>query len=277
MRKILSVDWDYFFPDLGWMDWGHSESALFIQHLWTMRCGDFNLKTRQSALDYVVPDREPMLSFWDRVLRKDAVVKVVIAESHSELYRVVTRETNHVDLVDNYDQHHDCGYGNQTDRDHRIDCGNWASVLLFQEYIKSYAVHYPTWRKKDPERSRKELKKRLGPNGSWDCKLPKAPQRYDIVFICRSGGWTPPWADDLFVEFIQLLFKTHSVGKWRAEFASAKNDSGVAVGPRHPNMEEALKLREQFVAQRKRMADSLEIEKLRYLSEPIISPKRSER
>jgi hypothetical protein len=275
--KLLSVDWDYFFPDLAWMDWGHNETALMIQHIWSLRCGDWNLKTKQSALDYVQPDRKLLGQFWHRVLRGSSRFQLLVAESHAELARWIVDSKMTVDILDNYDQHHDCGYSVVRSDDNRqqyerVDCGEWVPYLVDTRRIGEYQLHYPAWRRQLPERDRKELELRIIKtcNGSWDYGPPKHPTKYDAVFICRSGGWTPPWCDEEFNKFVESIFK-FKVGKWEMRFAGGPNDLGVPVGTRHPNMLEATALRKQFLEQRHKMAeqqlsDNAQLDSLAFIS-----------
>lgn len=265
--RVLSVDWDYFFPDLAWMDWGHNESALHIHFLWSLRCGDFNLHTKQSALDFVQPDTERLNNFWSHMLAPHSHPEVLVSESHLDLALHLSRvrpalgsdwksqgSTLIIDQLDNYDQHHDCGY----DDDFKgVDCGSWASHLAQTGQLKTYRLHYPVWRKKTPERSRKELQRRLKGFGRYDHDLPPAPAEYDLVFVCRSGGWTPSWCDAQFYEFIKALFRHCTVGKYEIRFADKENDQGVSVGLRHPNMAEALVIREDMLRQRQAMLAGL--------------------
>ena len=59
-----------------------------------------------------------------------------------------------------------------------------------------WVLYYPTWR-----RDYHEFKPLKQPT-SINYNLPTT-QDYDIIFICRSSCWTPPWFDNEFQEFIQ--------------------------------------------------------------------------
>jgi hypothetical protein len=264
--KILSVDFDYFLPDLSWMDWGHHESALFIQHLWQLRCGDIHLKTHQSALDYVVPDLERLVHFWDQVLSHDSAAnQVTVADSHLSLGAEIISNQWMVERIDNYDQHHDCGYDEAADNSPTIECGNWASKLMRTGHLKKYHLHYPAWRRQMPERSQAELRRRLGRHGSYDHRLPPKPTTYDLIFICRSGGWTPTWCDNNFSDFVQQLL-------W--EFTCDKVKRLNDLNERHPTMEEAIELRETFIKQRREWTSQLKQDNFNDSSEPITSFKK---
>jgi hypothetical protein len=262
-NRILSVDWDYFFPDMAWMDWGHNESAMLIEHVWMIRCNDFNMKTRESVLDCMKPDPMLLDNFWERTIHPSSKFDLLIEESHAGLAKYLSDKDCYAHEVDNFDQHHDCGYGDM-DRDSHVDCGEWAAYLANVGRMGRYTVHYPPWRANQPERSRAELRRRMGKFGGWNYKLP-TPKIYDMVFICRSGGWTPPWTDNLFGKFAQeLVERVH-------------NDNVIKswIWPklRKPTMEEAIQIREKLIEQHRMMMQQMK----KRISETIISPSNRER
>jgi len=255
--RMLSIDWDYFFADLAWMDWGHNESALMLELIWTTRVDSLNLKTRESALDYVLPNLKLLYGgdgdkgFLERVLAKECErnLRLFVAESHVELLRWLDsyklRQSEEI-WISNYDQHHDCGYSDMPSGSY--DCGAWAKGAYDIGKLNQYYLHYPAWRKDQPERSDRELKKRMKGFGVWDFAI-KDPKRFDAVFICRSGGWTPPWCDADFIRFVS------TVKRWCRRF-EILGDRDPMI-PRRPNMQEALLLREQATKQMNKMKQSL--------------------
>jgi hypothetical protein len=178
--KILSIDFDYFFPDSSWFDWGHNENMLFLETIWSIRAADIHLKTKQSAIDYYVPTIPT--DFWSLIKNKP---NLFIAESHTRICQLL----NTKNIIYNLDAHHDCGYNYNKS----VDCGNWASHAL--TINSKVHIIYPTWRKTSPEH------KSLSQPTSISYKLPK-PQNYDVVFVCRSGCWVPTWCDTEFQKFI---------------------------------------------------------------------------
>jgi len=205
--KILSVDWDYFFPCIDGFDWGHSENSFnqfYMEMSWPIRASNMDLFTREKAYDTIWP-REEFRSFWDRTL-KCPPRGIAIVESHSDIIKVSDfwlnkGEGRHYCGVINYDAHHDTGYGGSQE----IDCGNWAGEGLRRKLIQSYALHYPSWRKASPEGNLGELKPYYEPDPE--------PQKFDYVFICRSAAWTPSWADPEWLEFIEWWKENHP-GLW---------------------------------------------------------------
>lgn len=190
---LLSVDWDFFFPnplDGGkcsgeealLYDWGHRESRFFVETIWPIRAAGFERAGR--PLPVV---EEGWRSFWSRFTFAPRV-KLFVAESHS--FAADRRVKRGVTGVLNFDAHHDCGYSERWPAE--LDCGNW---MLAYDCPKQ--VRYPRWR--------------VGAEGKplVPVDLVKddgSPIRAPIgrVFVCRSGAWVPPWCDTDFECFVQL-------------------------------------------------------------------------
>jgi len=181
-----------------------------------------------------------------------------VAESHVELLRWLDSlkflELDETVYISNYDQHHDCGYNDLTSPNcHSLghtayDCGAWAKGAYDLGKLHQYQLHYPAWRKEQPERSDRELKKRMKGFGVWDFAV-EEPKQFDVVFICRSGGWTPPWCDADFIKFVS------TVKRWCRRFEILGDRDPMIQ--RRPNMQEALLLREQATKQMNKMKQSL--------------------
>lgn len=195
--RVLSVDWDYFFPDLVPYDWGHFEAPFMREVVWNARVTSRNLKTGVEALEEVRPDQSMVVGFWDRVMTDEAPKKVFVYDSHLDLFEIIRDEIGKPVHVTNFDQHHDLGYRNNNDQN--VDCANWARMGILLDLIKSYRVVYPAWRKDHPEGETYPLMGQL-----IGYEEPQ-PDPYDYVFVCRSSAWCPPWADDEFVEFVNNL------------------------------------------------------------------------
>jgi len=233
-KFILSVDWDYFFPDLIPYDWGHQESAMFYEMLWHVRVSNRNLMTKEKALDVVKPDPKLLDGFWDRVCPKHPK-KLIIAESHASIEHYITEGST----VYNFDQHHDIQYGFGLDK---LDCGNWAGRALKKNLLKKYVLVYPPWRQKIREGEPEQI---ASPHSDppYDpveifYDVPADLPKFDTVFLCRSYAWTPTWCDDAWLEF-----------GLRHLFHSKVYTSDSAMKARHPNMAEAIKEAEEMEKQ----------------------------
>ena len=213
--KILSIDWDYFFPDNTPYDWGaHESNWVFYEIVWSARCSAQNIITKADMLEEYIPNIPE--NFWSIVTNKP---KIIVADSHCQIWNQLPRNST----VYNLDAHHDCGYH---EKDH-VDCSNWGQYGLLLDKIKKLKVFYPTWRRNSPE-----SKPLFGPS-STDYGLPRK-QKFDLIFVCRSSCWTPPWWDPTFDDFLS-----------KSGLEIEKLDDLVK---KHRNLpfEQALKLRDQF-------------------------------
>lgn len=180
--RILSIDWDYFFPNSAFYDWGHDEKVFFLELIWQLRLNHHNYSNGNEAFTEYTPTIPK--NFWKKVI-KGTPIAIIIAESHTAI-------TSYPDFdnvsVTNLDAHHDCGYGSTTE----LNCGNWAT----NKGIKKYHLYYPLWRKNCRE------SEPVRTPDSVHYGLPQ-PAEYDYVFVCRSGCWTPPWYDNKFRSWIK--------------------------------------------------------------------------
>lgn len=196
-RSILSVDFDYFYPDSIGYDWGHSEhrGKLMAAIIWQTRAGSRHLISGETALESYVPSVP--VDFWDRVLQNRP--RLYVADSHLMIWKRLEEGTQ--TSVVNVDAHHDCGYKplDFSSRTVNVDCSNWGAIGAIMGKISGFHQVYPKWRKKTPE-----VKPDCGLPNSTRYSLP-GPKKYDEVFICRSGAWTPPWYDDAFWAFVKAL------------------------------------------------------------------------
>lgn len=183
LLDILSIDWSYFFPNTNGFDWSADEdNPIFYEDIWKKRCGDINTISKKKVLDMYKPSIPR--NFWSIVTNKP---KIYVADSHSFIWHFIKDGST----IWNIDAHHDCGYSGISEN---IHCGNWALSGLLSRMIYEYNVIYPKWREKAPE-------KKPSRDISISYKLPM-PQEYDVIFVCRSSCWTPPWFDLRFRKFI---------------------------------------------------------------------------
>lgn len=113
-KTLLSVDWDFFFPNpfdgarmpgenlLLW-DWNKRESPFHIETIWTSRAAGF------LANGLPLPQLHPSHTIFARRFRFSPHTKLYLAESHSQAVRPEIRLG--VNRVMSFDAHHDCGYG----------------------------------------------------------------------------------------------------------------------------------------------------------------------
>jgi hypothetical protein len=212
--KILSIDWDYFFTDSFPYDWGHKENGFFLEAIWPMRLNNHNQATGVPAFEEYKPTIPK--DFWKRVVKGSSLM--FVAESHASILALPFRKA----IITNLDAHHDCGYNDNPE----LECGNWAKD---KDRIKEYHLCYPAWRLDNGEGYTSQGRE----PDSVRFDLP-ALADYDLVFVCRSGCWTPPWYDMKFRSFLkQSGFQTDFLDQY-----AGRN--------RSPNMNQAKVLKVQM-------------------------------
>jgi hypothetical protein len=218
--KLLSIDWDYFFPCSDYYDWGaNEENSLFYEMVWSTRCHNKHMVTHHKVLDEYLPTVPE--NFWSIVKNRPPLF---IADSHLLILDVIKTIGFSEGIIHNLDAHHDYFY--QYDDSVKIDCSNWGKYVLTERIAKELHLHYPKWRRQSKEDYELKLT-----SVSYD--LPDV-QDYDAVFICRSSCWTPPWSDSDFDNFVV-----------KPDFDIECLDSRLLV-ERHPNIQEAKVIAEQM-------------------------------
>lgn len=231
--KLITIDWDYFFPCPIWYDLSHFENGFMIHDIWYHRCNNFNIETGVSILDEYVPDMKLIDLFFEN-LRFDPC-RLVISESHMHI--VENFNFFEVDAIYNFDAHHDLF--TSSEETGQINCGNWADYLLSQFEIDNYVIVHPEREKIKP--SNPPLKPHThnySTNINVMYGIPDDLPVFDFIHICRSGAWTPPWADHLFIEFVNR-FNTFDV--WQQKIVI---DDPLAQ--RKPDHIEAIEVKSQF-------------------------------
>lgn len=220
--NLLSVDWDYFFPNpfQGGLynpttrydylfDWSYRESHFNIETLWPMRAASFLHYGYSLPPLYSGPSKlcTPSIDFWSR-FHFSRRCRIYLAESHSAA--ALPRICRGISRVLSFDAHHDCGYSELDLLDAlcrgRYNCANWMLAYRNQADLE---VYYPPWRRRYQSENVDPLD--FNPNRIPFCPIRRRNQVFhgptdtiSRVFICRSGAWVPPWHDAAFESFIRL-------------------------------------------------------------------------
>ena len=211
MKRLLSVDWDYFFPELSfdpemWQfyDWDHRDSgSFFLNAMWYHRAASFIVN------NYPLPMSTGLeTTFWSR-FKFTPSAKLYYSESHVNIYDERVRKG--IGEVVSFDAHHDAGYSGPKDHQEalehqlaymnrgKVTCEDWAVAFKFLHGIDVQVV-YPKWKTwamtGEPTPTVNLLR-------TVDTDLPVVvPGKFNSIFVCRSGGWSPSWLDDNFDAFI---------------------------------------------------------------------------
>lgn len=186
-EAFVSIDWDYFFPGLDAMDWGHRESPFFILQMWSLRA------QHREEVQPVIPEL-----WWD-VLREQQVrfpESLIVTESHCEAYP----HANPYQVMVLFDAHHDCWAPRDKDG---IQCDTWVSEWLRRNRRRSVYWAYPPWMGNDMLKGYLDaipvkFRNRVIVGTGMDVLT---HYRAGRLHLCRSGAWCPPWCDEDFIAF----------------------------------------------------------------------------
>lgn len=107
----------------------------------------------------------------------------MVADSHSHAYDFIREKWDKSKTrLYNVDFHHDTNpYRDE------VHCGNWLRALLDEKIVEeAYWVNQP--------------KSAVENNLAKIIPISELPRTgYDLVYICRSGWWTPPHLDEIFI------------------------------------------------------------------------------
>ena len=190
--KILSIDFDYFvivsksfrqnhFPD-GGAEYGDGLNAAVWETLYGAG------KAYGEPVETVQADTESLAKVRTCILNQGKQLsRCMIADSHVHAYNFIKGLLPEGDkaTIYNIDFHHDT-YNNAHNKS-EVNCGNWQRRLHEECMADLYWVN----------RKGSELEESLATQVSLDDAL---AQQYDALFVCRSGWWTPPHLDDVFIE-----------------------------------------------------------------------------
>jgi hypothetical protein len=200
--RILSIDWDYFIESNPSLDYCGAENEFNLNGIWNIRRVHFNFKTRLAE----VIDLEKLMPFQGCpaglvcLAMSFGNYDLHVAESHLGILETIGAADN-LEII-NVDAHHDIHYGTVPKLKQDITCGNWGSYLLQNGRVKSWTQYYPKWRKKFPEETtpHKYAKERCNFRISFE-KPTTRWRKIDVVFVCRSGTFSPPEYDERFTQF----------------------------------------------------------------------------
>jgi hypothetical protein len=199
------VDWDYFVPSIDHDFLGSAPGQripyalggsevfpdMLLDGLWDSRAAAL------LAAGHSLPGTSGAeATFWRR-FEIDPAARLFFADSHAQAAHAAVRTG--VTEVWNFDAHHDCGYEGAWDDPKRVGwvaCANWMCAYALGG--AALYVRYPAWRADALTREIPPLcPVDRGLDGGRDIGAP-----FDLVFVARSGAWTPPWLDEGFEAFL---------------------------------------------------------------------------
>jgi hypothetical protein len=201
--NLLVIDWDYFFPtpegkeeqsaeEFFLYDWGHSEGfGPLNDALWVDRAAAFkinNVARPQMNLEWTD-------GWWER-FNIDPRATLFYADSNVQ---AMEADPGMIGQVWLYDAHHDSGYTRSLEEiveSGKVSCEDW--MVAYHLRGAELHVRYPRWK---PWAMTAEQGPSIEVDRQVDDFAPN-PVEFHSVFVCRSGAWVPPWADQEFWDFI---------------------------------------------------------------------------
>lgn len=149
--------------------------------------------------------------FWSKIKQCffiESKAKVYVSDSHKFSYFIA--QNNNCDEVINFDAHSDLGYGGMKSLDFELNCANWLGKLLKDSIVRKASIVYSPYTYEEKSEF-EEI------NKSFSIKYPKVEhlvnKNINVIHICRSGSWTPPWLDNEFYKFINDLHMPYKIMK----------------------------------------------------------------
>lgn len=209
-------------------DWGHNENqSPWLQDLlWAIRYVGFTRVGLDPVETTGVREDKGCVSpanFTRQVFQRLRVADdptIFLADSHVYGLRATRDAYLHAEQesvrVLHFDAHHDLGYDSDISENSDADCGSWLYHALVRGLAKEAIVVYPDWRVTDfdtepvrdghlrPFLEGEKPAVRFTRFSEWLAE-PAEDVEVDILNVARSGTWTPPWHDDLFLKFVHGL------------------------------------------------------------------------
>ncbi|WP_449443845.1 arginase [Ureibacillus acetophenoni] len=200
-NSLLSIDWDYFISSEDQDILSCVENNRTIIEEWYKRY--FKMKSKGLDIHQYYQLSNEIDTFWDKIkqiFRIEESTKVFVSDSHALSYNIA--KNFKCDKVYLFDAHSDLGYGGFSSLTFEVNCANWLGHLLKQKQIKEANIIYSPYTKERPEYFNKMNKR-------FNIKYLKMKDLINlstnVIHICRSGAWSPPWFDNEFTRFVKSL------------------------------------------------------------------------
>lgn len=200
-NSLLSIDWDYFISTENQEILSSVENNRTIIDEWYKRY--FKMDSRGIDIYKYYRLSNEVETFWDKIkqiFRIDENTKVFVSDSHKLSYDIAKKFN--CKKVYLFDAHSDLGYGGLPSLKFEVNCANWLGHLLKQEQIIEANIIYSPYTNERPEYFEQM-------NKLFNIKYLKIKDLIDlstnVIHICRSGAWSPPWYDKDFIRFVKAL------------------------------------------------------------------------
>lgn len=185
--KVLSIDFDYFLDtDIDTREDKFPDGDENITPIWDYWCN----KYPEINIIGVIESYNKLVKYLKGLKNKPIFM---YADSHGDIERIFDyfKEDEEL-LVENYDFHHDCYFGNNKD----VTCANWVRILK-QRFPQAEII----WHKREDS-----IVESLAGKFPYKMTLDDDYKgEYDIIFICYSPEWTPPHLRKYYEKLIKIL------------------------------------------------------------------------
>ncbi|NLY49275.1 MAG: arginase [Clostridiales bacterium] len=201
-KCLLSIDWDYFISEKKNNRCSFIENNRSLIDLWYKRY--IEAKARGEDIQDAFQLSSEWDKFWDSIkkhFRFGKNIKAYVSDSHALSYKIA--KENNCSIVYLFDSHADLGYGGLSSLDFEVNCSNWLGKLFKDKQIVRANIFYSPFTSEKPEHF-KAINNiyNVGYYKFSDLNELEKCVSVSAVHICRSGAWTPPWLDGMFVQFI---------------------------------------------------------------------------
>jgi len=206
---LVSIDWDFFIKEDLMMDFGHSES-MNNDFLWGTRVTGF--AAQGNNLLKMLQTNGKEREFWNRLrgmgFNFNDQTHLIITESHADAYDLVEYFTP--TSIINFDSHSDLGYkGLKSLYNESVSCENWLGKSMIDfgpYYVDDVTLVYSNHTLEKNDTRFDEIIKKLSVDVKYEDDFfsdkPIEPD-IDVIHVCRSGAWAPPWLDSKLFSFIK--------------------------------------------------------------------------
>jgi hypothetical protein len=206
MINVLSIDWDYYinasndirnewFPNI-------PEDILTEEErteLWEPYYKKYNIKT----IDLLRDELDKTKNIIRNNINNNKNIIKMVNESHRYIYCIINQilsESREKSItVFNIDHHHDMYQYHKYDE--KVNCSNWVTIL--KEELENNFEYY--WIKREDSEE-------YSLAGKIECNICTiddiSDKVFDIIFLCKSGAWSPPHLDSQYKELTDFMLNT---------------------------------------------------------------------
>ena len=213
MIKVLSIDWDFFIDAtlnqrMGWFPDGGNENLPqpLLNYIWISRYSENPIETIEADIESIKTCKQII---WNN---SSEPTNICISDSHRFIFDDIkeiceSRPGEPVEIW-NVDFHHDY-YGVSDD----VNCGNWVNHIfdkthlsfLSEELIRQSKYHWVG--KEDSDRAKEPINQPwYSRNTLSEMKEHLEGTTFDLIYLCKSGVWSPPHLDKKFEDLGRVIY-----------------------------------------------------------------------